>query len=70
MTTDYSHVDSAHVLEPFDGYAELRATCPLHAEPDHDPPFYVLSRFQDIVDVLKQRSWRLLPGDRRARLGR
>ncbi len=28
--------------------------CPLHAEPEHDPPFYVLSRFQDVVDVLKK----------------
>jgi cytochrome P450 len=56
MSTDYSHVASAHAFEPFDGYADLRARCPLHAETDHDPPFYVLSRFQDVVDVLKQPS--------------
>jgi cytochrome P450 len=50
----YSHLDSAKVLEPFDGYAELRARCPLHAEEDHEPPFYVLTRFADVLDVLKQ----------------
>ena len=50
----YSHVESAHAFEPFDGYAELRERCPLHAEADHDPPFYVLSRFHDVVEVLKQ----------------
>ena len=51
---DYSHAESAHAFEPFDGYAELREHCPLHAEAEHDPPFYVLSRFRDVVDVLKQ----------------
>ena len=56
MTVEYSHPESAHAFEPFDGYAELRARCPLHAETDHDPPFYVLSRFKDIVDLLKQPS--------------
>jgi len=51
---DYSHVDSAHDFEPFAGYAALRERCPLHLEADHDPPFYVLSRFRDVVGVLKQ----------------
>ena len=54
MTTEYSHAASAHTFEPFEGYAKLRDRCPLHAETDHDPPFYVLSRFRDIVEVLKQ----------------
>jgi cytochrome P450 len=54
MKADYSHVASAHAFEPFDGYAGLRQRCPLHAEVDHDPPFYVLTRFSDIVGVLKQ----------------
>jgi cytochrome P450 len=54
MKIDYSHVESAHVFEPFDDYAELRRHCPLHAELDHDPPFHVLTRFSDIVGVLKQ----------------
>jgi cytochrome P450 len=51
---DYSHAESAHVFEPFDAYADLRQRCPLHAERGHEPPFYVLTRFRDIVGVLKQ----------------
>jgi cytochrome P450 len=54
MKVEYSHVQSAHVFEPFDDYAELRRHCPLHAEREHEPPFYVLTRFHDIVGVLKQ----------------
>jgi cytochrome P450 len=50
----YSHGDSARAFEPFGDYADLRAHCPLHAETGHDPPYYVLSRFDDIVGVLKQ----------------
>jgi cytochrome P450 len=47
-------VDAARSFEPTEHYAEWRQQCPLHHEADHDPPFYVLSRFDDIVDVLKQ----------------
>jgi cytochrome P450 len=54
MKVGYSHVESAHVFEPFGDYAELRRECPLHAEREHEPPFYVLTRFHDIVGVLKQ----------------
>ncbi len=56
MTADQSHVSSARAFEPFDWYTTLREHCPLHVERDHDPPFYVLSRFDDVVDVLKQPS--------------
>jgi cytochrome P450 len=54
MSVEYSHLEAAHAFEPFDGYAGLRERCPLHAEVDHDPSFYVLTRFDDIVGVLKQ----------------
>jgi cytochrome P450 len=54
MTVEYSHVASAHAFEPFADYAALRERCPLHAEREHEPPFFVLSRFEDIVGVLKQ----------------
>ncbi len=54
MTEGYSHTESARAFEPFDGYAKLREQCPVHAVAEHDPPFYVLSRFDDIVGVLKQ----------------
>jgi cytochrome P450 len=54
MTETYSHVGRARDFEPFDGYRHLREQCPLYREADHDPPFHVLSRFRDVVDVLKQ----------------
>lgn len=46
--------DAARRFEPTDHYAEWRESCPIHHEADHDPPFYVLSRFDDVVGVLKQ----------------
>ena len=54
MTGSYSHAESARAFEPFDAYATLREHSPLHAEAGHDPPYHVLSRFRDVVDVLKQ----------------
>ena len=41
-------------FEPTERYGELRAECPFHRVDDHDPPFYVLSRFDDVVGALKQ----------------
>lgn len=46
-------VEAARRFEPTDHYAAWRRQCPLHHEADHDPPFYVLSRFDDVLDVLK-----------------
>jgi cytochrome P450 len=54
MTDPIRQVDAAKRFEPTDHYPELRSGCPLHHEADHDPPFYVLSRFDDIAAVLKQ----------------
>lgn len=50
----YSHAQAATSLEPTTPYAELRQRCPLHHEADHDPPFYILTRFDDVLDTLKQ----------------
>lgn len=50
----YSHPEAATAFEPTARYAELRSQCPLHKETSHDPPFYVVSRFDDVVDLLKQ----------------
>ena len=55
--------DAARDFEPTRHYGEWRQRCPLHLESDHDPPFYVLSRFDDIVDALRHpEQWR--NGDR------
>ncbi|MDF2731765.1 MAG: cytochrome [Desertimonas sp.] len=45
--------DAARDFEPTRHYGPWRQRCPLHLESDHDPPFYVLSRFDDIVDALR-----------------
>lgn len=50
----YSHLAHANDLEPSIGHAYLREHCPFHFEANHDPPFHVLSRFDDVVGVLKQ----------------
>jgi cytochrome P450 len=47
------HVDEARGFEPTDHYRELRDRCPVHHADDHDPPFLVVSRFADVLDVLK-----------------
>ena len=52
--SDVRQVEAARRFEPTEHYPAWRDGCPLHHEADHDPPFYVLSRFDDVVDVLKQ----------------
>jgi cytochrome P450 len=52
MTPHYSHLEHANDLEPSEGHRILRETCPIHKE-DHDPPFRVVSRYDDVLSVLK-----------------
>jgi cytochrome P450 len=52
--SDVSQTDAARRFEPTDHYRQWRQQCPIHHEADHDPPFYVLTRFEDVVDTLKQ----------------
>lgn len=54
MACEYSHLAHANDLEPSGGHAYLRANCPVHLETANDPPFYVLSKFDDVVATLKQ----------------
>ena len=49
----YSHVERANDLEPSDGHRILREECPLHYEENFDPPFYVVSRHDDVLGILK-----------------
>ena len=53
MNQPYSHIESAMAFEPTTGYAQLREQCPVHHVDDHDPSFYVVSRFEDVVNTLK-----------------
>jgi cytochrome P450 len=50
--TRYSHLDHANDLEPHVGHRHLREHCPLHREDGHEPPFYVVSRHDDVFDVV------------------
>lgn len=56
MTTPevpYRHLAHANDLEPSVGHAELRRRCAVHREVEHEPPFYVLSRFENCLEVLR-----------------
>lgn len=48
-----SHTEAARTSEPTEHYGAMRESCPVHHETSHDPPFFVLSRFDDVVDALK-----------------
>jgi cytochrome P450 len=54
MNQPCSHIESSMEFEPTPGYAYLREQCPVHHVADHDPPFYVVGRFEDVVDTLKR----------------
>jgi cytochrome P450 len=48
------HIAAAKAFEPTEHYPQLRAECPVHHATDHDPPFYVVSRFDDVVATLRR----------------
>jgi cytochrome P450 len=55
MADTFSYMDEAKGFEPSEAFAHLRSeACPVHRVTEHDPPFYVLSRFNEVVSVLKQ----------------
>ncbi len=55
----YSHLAHANDVEPSVGHRVLREQCPLHVEHANSPPFFVVSRHADVLDVLKRpKEWR------------
>lgn len=48
----YSHLEHANDLEPAAGHHHLIEHCPLHKEETFDPPFYVVSRHEDVLSML------------------
>lgn len=50
----YQHLDHANDLEPSVGHSCLRAMCPVHVEWQNDPPFVVVSRHDDALEILKR----------------
>ena len=49
---DYSHLAHANDLEPSIGHRHLRERCPLHREVGHEPAFHVVSRHEDVFEVI------------------
>ena len=54
MADTFAYLTGATDFEPTTAYEHLREQCPLYHVTDHQPPFYVVSRFEDVVSVLKQ----------------
>jgi len=52
--TEIRHTDAARRFEPTEHYGALREQCPVHHVVEHDPPFYAVSRFEDVVEVLRR----------------
>ena len=53
MTEGYAHIEASLAFESSVGYRALREGCPVHHVTEHEPPFYVVSRFDDVVATLK-----------------
>lgn len=55
----YSHLAHANDLEPAIGHHHLIEHCPYHREEGFDPPFHVVSRHADVLDMLLEpEQWR------------
>lgn len=48
----YDPLGADTLADPFPAYAELRRDCPVHHHADFTPPFFTVSRHQDVIDVL------------------
>lgn len=54
-TCPYDPFSEEVLTDPFPAYAALRESAPLHYFTEHDPPFYTVSRYDDVVGVLMDR---------------
>ena len=48
----YSHLEHATDLEPSVGHHHLIEKCPIHREESFDPPFFVVSRHEDVLSMV------------------
>jgi cytochrome P450 len=61
---DYDPLAPETLADPFPAYAALRARCPVHRYDDFTPPFFTLSRHDDVLDGLRDWStWSMRYGD-------
>ncbi|NDB04362.1 MAG: cytochrome P450 [Acidimicrobiia bacterium] len=52
MSMSYSHLEHANDLEPSVGHHHLIERCPIHREESFDPPFFVVSRHEDVLSMV------------------
>jgi cytochrome P450 len=52
-TVAYDPFSAETLADPMAAYAELRTSCPLHQFNDFSPPFATITRYDDVVEVLK-----------------
>jgi len=52
--SEYSHLAHANDLEPSVGHHHLLEHEPLHREDAHDPPFFVVSRYDDVLAAVTE----------------
>jgi cytochrome P450 len=50
--TSYDPFSAETLEDPFPAYAELRQGCPAHHFADFQPPFFTLSRYDDVRDAM------------------
>ena len=48
----YSHLEHANDVEPSVGHHHLIEKCPIHREESFDPPFFVVSRHEDVLSMV------------------
>ncbi len=53
MNIAYSPFSDSTMTDPSNAYAELHAEAPVHYYADYDPPFYTLSKYEDVADALR-----------------
>ena len=54
---DYDPLGAATLADPFPAYEQLRSACPVHHHGAFTPPFFTLSRYEDVLAGL--RDWEL-----------
>lgn len=52
MSMSYSHLEHANDVEPSVGHHHLIEKCPIHREESFDPPFFVVSRHEDVLSMV------------------
>ena len=48
---EYDPLAPDTLADPFPAYAALRARCPVHHDATFTPPFFTITRHNDVVDV-------------------